>query len=213
MGYLSKVLIGAVVGVGAVAAAPFTGGGSLLAGATLASSLTGAGLLATGAGLVGAGVGAVTQGVQDEFKEDDIKEAKKSSFEDGVNEGKAATAKEVKKYVDFYLATTALSYYIARCDGFISKEEQLEIDFDLDAIKKNMDIPDAVINEMKQIINNTNITFDNVKIYLDKVNIKTLLLLEQDIDEIIDADNEVTEEELQAKKMFTTYLKGRQQNE
>lgn len=46
MGYLGKALIGAVVGVGAIAAAPFTGGGSLFAGATLMSSLAGAGVAA-----------------------------------------------------------------------------------------------------------------------------------------------------------------------
>ena len=53
-----KVLAGALIGVGAVAAAPFTGGGSLLGAATLAGSLTGAGAVAAGAGAVGAAVGA-----------------------------------------------------------------------------------------------------------------------------------------------------------
>ncbi len=40
-----KILAGAAVGVGAVAAAPFTGGGSLLGGASLIASLTGAGTI------------------------------------------------------------------------------------------------------------------------------------------------------------------------
>ncbi len=46
-----KILAGAAVGVGAVAAAPFTGGGSLLGAATLASSLAGAGTVAAAAGV------------------------------------------------------------------------------------------------------------------------------------------------------------------
>ena len=41
MSYL-KILGGAAVGVGAIAAAPFTGGGSLFGAATLLTSLTGA---------------------------------------------------------------------------------------------------------------------------------------------------------------------------
>ena len=40
-----KILGGAVLGVGAIAAAPFTGGGSILGAATLASSLAGVGIV------------------------------------------------------------------------------------------------------------------------------------------------------------------------
>ncbi|MCO4170376.1 hypothetical protein K8D10_00985 [Aeromonas veronii] len=55
-----KILGGAALGVGAIAAAPFTGGGSLLGAATLASSLAGAGTIAAavGAGAAGAAAGA-----------------------------------------------------------------------------------------------------------------------------------------------------------
>ena len=59
MGFWTKVIGGAVIGVGAIAAAPFTGGGSLLGAASLASSLAGAGALAAGAGAAGATAGAV----------------------------------------------------------------------------------------------------------------------------------------------------------
>lgn len=47
-----KVLAGVAVGVGAVAAAPFTGGGSLLGGASLIASLSGAGTIAAAVGAV-----------------------------------------------------------------------------------------------------------------------------------------------------------------
>lgn len=213
MGYLGKILIGAVIGVGAIAAAPFTGGGSVLAGASLATSLTGAGLAATGAGLAGAAGGAIVQGVQDLDKEEQIKTAKTAAFTDGVYEGKAATATEIKKYTDFYLATTALSYYIARCDGNISEDEQLEIDFDLDAIKKNLDIPEAVIAEIKKISENTSLTFEDVKFYLDKVSLQTLTQLDSDIDEIIEASDGISEEEIEAKQNFINYLNERRKNE
>ena len=45
-----KVLAGVAIGVGAVAAAPFTGGGSLLGAATLGASLSGAGTIAAASG-------------------------------------------------------------------------------------------------------------------------------------------------------------------
>lgn len=53
---MERILLGAVIGVGAVAAAPFTGGGSVLGAASLAGSLAGVGtcLSAVAAGTVGA---------------------------------------------------------------------------------------------------------------------------------------------------------------
>ena len=63
--HVGHMLLGALLGVGAVAAAPFTGGGSVLGAATLASSLSGlgTGLAAATAGTVGA---AVADGMADE---------------------------------------------------------------------------------------------------------------------------------------------------
>ena len=210
MGYLGKAVFGAVIGVAAIAAAPFTGGGSVLAGASLAASLTGAGLAATGAGLAGAAVGAVAEGVKEIEKEDEIGRAKSASFKDGMNEGKASTVQEIKKYTDFYLATTALSYYIARCDGSISDEEQLEIDFDLDSIKKNVDIPGAIKTEMMTIAVNESISFEEVIKYLDKVSVETLKKLSDDIDEIIEANGEITDAERKAKEQFNNYIAQRE---
>ncbi|MEZ9537340.1 hypothetical protein AB4160_04000 [Shewanella sp. 10N.286.51.B8] len=57
MGIWAKIIGGAVVGVGAVAAAPFTGGGSVVGALTLAASLSGAGAVAAGAGVAGAAAG------------------------------------------------------------------------------------------------------------------------------------------------------------
>ena len=56
---LEKAILGAVIGVGAVAAAPFTGGGSVLGAATLAGSLSGIGtcIAAAAAAAAGAALG------------------------------------------------------------------------------------------------------------------------------------------------------------
>ncbi len=63
--HMDRIILGAAIGVGAIAAAPFTGGGSVLGAATLAVSLSGieTGLAAATAGLVGA---AVADGMADE---------------------------------------------------------------------------------------------------------------------------------------------------
>ena len=55
---MGRALLGAAIGIGAVAAAPFTGGGSILGAATLAGSLSGVGtgLAAATAGFLGAAV-------------------------------------------------------------------------------------------------------------------------------------------------------------
>ena len=55
---MERIVLGAALGIGAVAAAPFTGGGSVLGAATLAGSLSGigTGVAAATAGFVGAAV-------------------------------------------------------------------------------------------------------------------------------------------------------------
>lgn len=128
---------GAVVGVAAVAAAPFTGGGSLLGGATLMASLTGAGAIAAGA-VVGGGVGAAVSSVRDE----NIKE---ESFNKGVEKAMAESAIKIKQLSEmmahaaevytaqkrlneFIICLVAVGFAIADCDGEITEEERFCIE-------------------------------------------------------------------------------------
>jgi uncharacterized tellurite resistance protein B-like protein len=131
---LWKIVGGAVIGVGAVAAAPFTGGGSVLGAATLLGSLAGAGTIAAAA--TAAGVGAVAGAVLS----DDDKEKTASAFEAGRATGLAENALEIEKiqakiaiiyknlegsksYYDTVIALNALGLACANCDGTISQEE------------------------------------------------------------------------------------------
>ena len=66
--------------------------------------------------------------------------AKLSAFEDGLKAGKMQTVDYIKKYANFCLASTAISFYFARCDGSIDEMEYLEIEHDLDSIIKNKDL-------------------------------------------------------------------------
>ena len=133
-----KILAGVAIGVGAVAAAPFTGGGSLLGGATLAASLTGAGAVAaaTGAGVVGAVAGAKLA--------DGEEQEKKNIKDEGKAEGKAevveemeklekmliSSLKKLKSHDEHYkaiIALEAVGVSCAACDGDFSENEKMEI--------------------------------------------------------------------------------------
>jgi hypothetical protein len=133
-----KILTGVAVGVGAIAAAPFTGGGSLVGGATLLSSLAGAGTIAaaTGAGLTGAAVGAAMADSEEKEKEN-IKN-------EGRAEGKAETMVKVVKleenlssalgklkthdaHFKAIIALEAVGVSCAACDGDFSENEKEEI--------------------------------------------------------------------------------------
>lgn len=136
-------------------------------------------------------------------------EAKLSSFEDGLNEGKAYATDYIKKYVNFCLASTAISYYFARCDGSIDENEQLEIEHDLDSIIKNRDLPAALRNKLYEISNNENLSFEEVREYLDGVGKDTLKEFSNDIEEIIFADGMLSEAEKAAKAVFDAYCSER----
>ena len=83
---LGHVLMGAVIGVGAVAAAPFTGGGSLLGAATLAGSLSGVGtgIAAATAGFVGA---AVADAMADDIRFD--------GYDEGYKDGQIELSEKI----------------------------------------------------------------------------------------------------------------------
>lgn len=179
------------------------------AGASLATSLAGAGAIATGAGVAGAGAGAVANAISESKKEKHDKDVREEGFEDGVKKGKVLSVEEIKKYVDFCLATTALSYLCARCDGSIAEEELWEINQDLDAVKKNCDIAPEVQKELDTIAKKEDISFDFVKNYLDNVSIDTLKRLSNDINEIIKADGTITIEEREVVNKFNDYFENR----
>lgn len=133
-----KILAGVAVGVGAVAAAPFTGGGSLVGGVTLISSLAGAGTIAaaTGAGLTGAAIG-VAMADSEAREREDIKNQ-------GKVEGKAENLVEIEKLTEkltsafevikshdehfkAIIALEAVGVACAACDGDFSDNEKREI--------------------------------------------------------------------------------------
>lgn len=212
MGYLEKMLGCGVLAVGAIAAAPFTGGGSVVGGVTLAASLSGTGLVTSGVAVGGAALGAVGQYAEDKREEERILNAKSSSFENGVFAGKGDTVKELKKFYDFILANTAISYYVARCDDYnLSEAEMAEISYDLNAFMKIHEIPIEIKNEINGL-QNMNLTFDNVVHYLDKLSFVDINTLYIDAKEIAEADDVINNLELNALKTIRRYIDDRGAN-
>lgn len=121
-----KILTGVTIGVGAVAAAPFTGGGSILGAATALGSLAGAGTIAgaVGAGAVGAAVGSAMSD-----KEEQEKTAQKRKVaEVSKKADKFETiASEHQEHTNLILALSALGISMANADGHISEEEREEL--------------------------------------------------------------------------------------
>lgn len=129
-----KAALGAVIGVGAVAAAPFTGGGSVLGGASLLASLTGAVGVATAAGVAG---GVATAKMSEQGKE----KTRSEGHKDGYNEAMAKTKIQVEQLKskiknvleqtnDFFNALSAMyavGISVAACDGEISDNEKEHI--------------------------------------------------------------------------------------
>lgn len=215
MGLLGKVLGGAAIGVGAVALAPFTGGGSVAAGATLIGSLTGAGAIATGAATAGITAGKMMHEAEEARKEEQIKRAKESSFQDGVYEGMSKSDEEIdrlreyEKIHSYIIGATMFAYYVAKVDGEISEEEQLEIDHDLNAFVDNHELPKEVLNKLHEISQMDKIVFSDVRVYLDNISVETLAKFDTDLEEIIQADGIIHPQEEKAQAIWRKYYESR----
>ncbi|MBA1245542.1 hypothetical protein [Pseudomonas japonica] len=151
---------GAVIGVAAVAAVPFTGGGSLLGAASLAGSLAGGGAVAAavGAGVAGAVIGAHVG--------DDT--AKREQYEQqGYAKGKADNAavveqlrqklqllftelKSAGKFFDGIVAMQAVAIAAANCDGEICDAEKQNIEMFISGLSAAA-LPASVIAQITDL--------------------------------------------------------------
>lgn len=148
MGFF-KVLGGVALGVGAVAAAPFTGGGSLIGAATLAGSLAGAGTVAAavGAGAAGAAAGyALSEKEEEERRRERAQAAKagekiaddkwqpqvaeavfKKNEVEKENKKLLTETKEYREFGEKLVGMFAVGIAVALADGTISPQEEDEI--------------------------------------------------------------------------------------
>ena len=154
---------GAVIGVAAVAAVPFTGGGSLLGAATLAGSLASGGAVAAavGAGVAGAVIGAHLG---------DDTSAREEAHQNGYKKGKAENAVAVKelrtklellftqlkdagRFFDGVVAMQAVAIAAANCDGEICDEERQSIELFISGLSASA-LPESVIADITSLYEN-----------------------------------------------------------
>lgn len=161
MGFF-KILGGVALGVGAVAAAPFTGGGSIVGAATLAGSLAGAGTVAAavGAGVVG---GVAVSAMSDAEKEEGRREGKreataeydkkleKFSSQLGVVEKKLA---DTKDYFRLLIALFSVGMATANADGEIVQSELEDLDEFVLGVLKSSALPKDLKDRVQEIKDN-----------------------------------------------------------
>jgi hypothetical protein len=155
------VVVGAVVGVAAVAAAPFTGGGSMLGAATLAASLAGTGGVAAGAAFAGASAGAAISNAQTKTKE-------RIAFAEGVEKEKAESVVKLQRLSnmmahaaevyaaqarlnEFIVSLAAVGFAMAACDGPVSEEEKDCVEEYVIGMSK-IALPQSIRDRLSQII-------------------------------------------------------------
>lgn len=113
------------------------------------------------------------------------------------------------RYADLCLATTALSVYAAAADGTITIEEYMEMDINAFAINKKGMISNEVMEKVKDLYDKHNITWEEVVTYLDKLSFDELLSMEEDLSDVINASDGISEEEEQVVRQFNTYVNSR----
>ncbi|MCD5380522.1 DUF533 domain-containing protein [Candidatus Gracilibacteria bacterium] len=158
------ILTGAVIGIGGVAAAPFTGGGSVLGATTLIASLSGAGTIATavGTGVLGATGGAFladsenteqNNSTQDKTVEDKAKDSVKlEKLVKGLN----SSLEKLESHDEHFkaiIALEAVGVSCATCDGSFSEKEKREIS---KFVKGMLDqkIPEDVKEKIQSVYDN-----------------------------------------------------------
>lgn len=210
MGF-GKILGLAALGVAAVAAAPFTGGGSLFGAATLAGSLAGAGAIAAAgtAGAVGAGVGYALSRKEEEeeqVKNEKIAELRKKAekFEEEFKRAISQFQGD-KEYFNFIVASTALGMAIANSDGEISNDELIEINEFVGGIASS-NYPQHIVTTITQLKDNPP-SFNEAMKYLEKVNISNYESIRSLIELVIEADGIIHDKEIAFLEAFDSAVK------
>lgn len=152
MGFF-KILGGVALGVGAIAAAPFTGGGSILAAVSVAGSLAGTATIAAavGAGAAGAAAGYALSKNEEEEQASEVRHAKEEGKISGEIEAKKQYEKKLKEakkellnwqsqvqqiqqgtkewhaYCNQLVAMFGVGLAVAHSDGHVSPEEEKNI--------------------------------------------------------------------------------------
>ena len=108
------------------------------------------------------------------------------------------------------LARIALCYYIAKADGAISPDEQMELDYMCSSLLNNPNASSQFRSELQSIAADRSTNFLNVEKYLDRVNVTTLNQFMEDVNRMAELSGGITENERKAISVFQNYIYGKQ---
>jgi uncharacterized protein YdhG (YjbR/CyaY superfamily) len=184
---------GVVLGVGAVAAAPFTGGGSIFAAVGLGSSLMGAGTIAAAAGTaaVAGGAGAYMarkENEEDEKLNQELAEQKlrADKLEEEIKKA-LITFQGDREYFNYIIGLTAIGLAMANVDGEITPEEIGELEEFIGEIA-NSNYPPYVKQAIDDLYKNVPNLMTAMK-YMSKINPKNHETIRDLIKFVMMADN------------------------
>ena len=207
---IGKMLGFAALGVAAVAAAPFTGGGSILAATTAAGSLAGAGTIAAAAGAAATGA-AVGKAMSDREQAEKEKLLEENALlnQKAVKYEKAFKAalerfKGDKEYFNYIIATTAIGIAMANADGEISEEERIELDEFVGGIA-NSNYPQHIKDTIQKLYKNPP-SFNTALQYLEKVDPSNYESIKDMLSLIMEADGHIHDKEKAFMKAFEINL-------
>ena len=138
------------------------------------------------------------------------KQARMSGFGDGIKQGAYLAGTKRFNFLYAYVATMC---YFLRADGEFSPQEQLWVEEQLDNLQLGLALPEAVKDKLLSIIADDSLTFDTVKEFLEAVEVSQLESISQRVQIAIEIDEEITEEELAANKLFNEYITERVAND
>lgn len=190
---LAYTVGGVALGVGAVAAAPFTGGGSIFGAVALGSSLMGAGTIAAAAGTaaVAGGAGAYMarkENEEDEKLNQELAEQKlrADKLEEGIKKA-LITFQGDREYFNYIIGLTAIGLAMANADGEIAPEERRELEEFIGGIA-NSNYPPYVKQAIDDLYKNVPNLMTAMK-YMSKINPKNHETIRDLIKFVMMADN------------------------
>lgn len=123
---------------------------------------------------------------------------------------KAAVAEKIfdDNYYNTLMAGIALGWYIAGVDGTVSREEAQAISKRLENIKNTVTIPDEYRDSINEMMTYRTVTFDELKVYMDRADKQALVSMALRAEYISKVDG-VTPEEKSAVDGVKLYVESR----
>ena len=121
----------------------------------------------------------------------------------------AISEEVMREITNAALATAALSVYAAASDGSISLEEYMDIDINVGSITQGIKLSDQALEEISKVYDNHNITWDEVVTYLDRLPAGTIRKIAGYLDNIVQSDQNITEEEAKVVEQYGEYVQTR----